>query len=145
MTWPMTAIRGEFFCAHDSVSQNQHNTMPHLVFIDSRMSNNDAEKAVVDSDKLVKVLFGGGPDERNEVGDLGELPSLHNIWDCPYLNKNIRTNDNGKTYAELACGWFPPQKDGSAAKPFRGTNATKALSHVAPGIECTDYAHYGIS
>jgi hypothetical protein len=134
------------------VSQNQRNTTPHLDFIgdsplhtSGQMSeDDDAERAAVDAaaafvdatlndyqDDLVEGLFGGEePDKGNEVGDLGELPPLHNIWDCPHLNKIIRTDDDGKSYAGWTCGWCPPQKDGSAAKPFRGTNATKALSHV---------------
>ncbi len=46
------------------------------------------------------------------------------------MNKIVRTNDDSKSYAGWTCGWCPPQKDGSAAKPFWGINATKALSHV---------------
>ncbi len=106
--------------------------------------DNNAERAAVDAaaafvdatlndyqDDLVEGFFGGEePDEGNEVGDLGELQPLHNICDCPHLNKIIRTDDDDKSYAGWTCGWCPPQKDSSAAKPFWGTNATKALSHV---------------
>ena len=114
---------------HDSVSQNQHNTMPHLDFIGNsplrtsgQMSeDDDAERATVDAaaafvhatlndhqDDLVEGIFGGEePDKGNEVGDLGELPPLHNIWDCPYLNKIVRTGDDGKSYAGWTCGWCP--------------------------------------
>jgi hypothetical protein len=93
----------------------------------------DAERAAVDAaaafvdatlndyqDDLAEGFFGGEErDEGNEVHDLGELQSLHNIWDCPYMNKIIRTDDDGKSYAGWTCGWCPPQKDGSAAKPFQ--------------------------
>ena len=60
----------------------------------------------------------------------GNFHHYTTIWDCPYLNKIVRTDEHGKSYAGWTCGWCPLQKDGSAAKPFRGTNATKALSHV---------------
>ena len=144
--------QGEQFHTHDSVRRSIRNTTPHLEFIGNsplhtsgQMSDdNGAERAAVDAaaafvdatlndyqDNLVEGYFGGEEcDEGNEVGDLGELPPLHNIWDCPYLNKIVRTDDDGKSYAGWTCGWCPPQKDGSTAKPFRGTNATKALSHV---------------
>ncbi len=77
------------------------------------------------------------PDQGNEeVGDLGELPALQKIWDCPYVNKIIKTDDDGKSYAAWTCGWCPLQKDGSPANAFMGENATKALHHVAKVAGC---------
>jgi hypothetical protein len=43
------------------------------------------------------------------------------------INKITGFDDNNKSYAGWTCGWCPLQNDGSTSKPFRSTNATKAL------------------
>ena len=60
-----------------------------------------------------------------------DLPVLSSIWECPKINKITGFDDSGKPFSGWTCGWCPLEHDGSQPKPFRSTNATKALVHVA--------------
>jgi hypothetical protein len=73
----------------------------------------------------------GGGEATDPINDEHPLPALSSIWDCPKINKITGYDDNGKSFAGWTCGWCPLENDGSKPKPFRSTNATKALVHVS--------------
>ena len=80
---------------------------------------------------LAAAGVGGGEATDPEHGIVHCLPALFSIWDCPMINKITGFDDNGKSFAGWTCGWCPLETDGSKPKPFRSTNATKALVHVS--------------
>ena len=76
-------------------------------------------------------LAAAGASATDPINEEHPLPALLSIWDCPMINKITGFDDNNKSYAGWTCGWCPLQNDGSTPKPFRSTNATKALVHVS--------------
>ena len=76
-------------------------------------------------------LAAAGASATDPINEEHPLPALLSIWDCPMINKITGFDDNNKSYAGWTCGWCPLEKDLSTPKPFRSTNATKALVHVS--------------